>query len=393
MKDPLYDLRAVYQDRHARALDWKRSGRRVFGYFCDNIPEELLMAADILPVRVSGDPRRGRAAYARYVEPLGPFYEGRFDYVASMIEGLLSGEYDYLDGLVVPHTRKAIQQIYGQLLLIKEQHPALRLPELFFLDRTYTSSYSSALFNRRQIVAFRTALEKFVGHAISNDAIIAAIRLTNEARRLLRSLSDLRTASPTRCSGVDALHIIGASMLMPKASFVELLREFLAASGTEPVIPPRVRVFIGGSPFDHPQLYELIEAAGAVVVAEDHCWGARCGDFPVTEGIDPIEALAARYTDKPACSIALPLRRTVDLSVARALAARADAAIFLVQRGDELQLWETPDEVRALEATGMPVLHRARQPYAVTDSDRFAEEIGSFLAKVASAAQATEVHR
>jgi len=43
----------VVENRHQFARDWKvNSGKKVIGYFCTYVPEELIYAADILPVRV-----------------------------------------------------------------------------------------------------------------------------------------------------------------------------------------------------------------------------------------------------------------------------------------------------------------------------------------------------
>ena len=49
-----------HRDRAARA--WKAAGGKVVGYLCDNVPEELIMAAGFLPYRLSGDPRVGADA-------------------------------------------------------------------------------------------------------------------------------------------------------------------------------------------------------------------------------------------------------------------------------------------------------------------------------------------
>ena len=44
-----------YKNRHDYALEWKeRTGGKVMGYFCTYVPEEILYAADILPVRILG---------------------------------------------------------------------------------------------------------------------------------------------------------------------------------------------------------------------------------------------------------------------------------------------------------------------------------------------------
>ncbi len=52
----LDDFKALYTDRHTYAIEWKRAhpGAKVLGYFCTYVPEEILYAADVLPVRILG---------------------------------------------------------------------------------------------------------------------------------------------------------------------------------------------------------------------------------------------------------------------------------------------------------------------------------------------------
>ena len=33
--------------------NWRNEGKKVLGYFCSYIPEEIIYAADILPIRMS----------------------------------------------------------------------------------------------------------------------------------------------------------------------------------------------------------------------------------------------------------------------------------------------------------------------------------------------------
>ena len=44
----------VAADRHGAAKAWKEeTGKRVFGYFAGVSPEEILFAADVLPIRIT----------------------------------------------------------------------------------------------------------------------------------------------------------------------------------------------------------------------------------------------------------------------------------------------------------------------------------------------------
>ena len=42
-------------NRHSYAKEWKeKTGGKVLGYFCTYVPEEILYAANILPIRILG---------------------------------------------------------------------------------------------------------------------------------------------------------------------------------------------------------------------------------------------------------------------------------------------------------------------------------------------------
>jgi len=44
-----------YDTRHEYSKNWKeKTGGKILGYFCTYVPEEILYAADVLPVRILG---------------------------------------------------------------------------------------------------------------------------------------------------------------------------------------------------------------------------------------------------------------------------------------------------------------------------------------------------
>jgi benzoyl-CoA reductase/2-hydroxyglutaryl-CoA dehydratase subunit BcrC/BadD/HgdB len=195
---------------------------------------------------------------------------------------------------------------------------------------------------------------------------------------MLGEVAALRTADTPRLSGVDALHVFGAATTMPVGEHTALLRALLAGAGR---LPPRegVRVFVGGSPHDNPARYEVVEACGATVVTEDHCWGSRAADRPVRTDLEPLQALASRFHQQPACSISFPMRATVNACVRRATLAQVDAAIFFDLEHETAQVWETPDEIAALNDQFIPTLHLREQPYRLTDPASLRERIEAFL--------------
>ncbi|MBN1383109.1 MAG: 2-hydroxyacyl-CoA dehydratase [Deltaproteobacteria bacterium] len=377
---PFEIIQTHYCRRDLAARAWKQKGGKVVGYFCDNVPEELIQAAGFFPYRLSGDPT-GTVEIAEKYPPTGTMAAPREGFVNSMFNRLMTGEYDFLDFLVVPHARETIHRLHQVLAEIKDQNPSFHLPELYFLDNLHTTFYWSGVYNRLRWREFKTTLEQWSGKEITDMALSDAIAVTNENRTLLKKIAALRAADPPRISGTQALRIIGSSMFMLKEEHNRRLSQFLdeldklsAKDG--------VRVFVEASPLDHLQLYDIIESCGAIVVGEDHCWGNRYSDVLINTAGDPFEALADRYHNKSPCPRMFPLSRRIDYCVNSAVSAGAQGAIINVYEFDEALMWEIPDAVKALEEKGIPSLHLRNQPYRIADPDLLTSRIREFIKSI-----------
>jgi benzoyl-CoA reductase/2-hydroxyglutaryl-CoA dehydratase subunit BcrC/BadD/HgdB len=383
MSAALESLRSHYRERDRAARAWKQTGGRVVGYLCDNVPEELILAAGLFPYRLSGDPGAGTAAIQRYVQPFAAPFSARnrgIGFSDAILNMLLEGRFDFLDFLIVPHTRKTIQAFYRELTLVASANPELRLPQMHYLDRAYTPFYTSEVFNRAAVVELKSKLEEWSGEPITDSALNAAIETTNTNRRLLQEVLQLRLMDPPRLSGTEALQITSTSAFMLKSDHNTLLRELLAQDVLNQPALQGPRLFLGGSPIDHVQVYELVEGCGAVIVAEDHCWGMRCAEFPLDPTAPPLEALADRYHRKPACSIDFPMGRVVERCVARATAGAVDGAVFFVYESDGVHVWDTAEEVDVLQQRlGIPCLYLKQQPYVITRLEELREKLSEFI--------------
>ena len=88
-------MQEVVERPHDYATEWKsRAGREVFGYFCTYVPEEIMYAAEILPVRVLGK-SESQDLTDVYI-PTTVWCPHSRDCLA---QGLM-GRYKYLDGVV-----------------------------------------------------------------------------------------------------------------------------------------------------------------------------------------------------------------------------------------------------------------------------------------------------
>lgn len=381
--EPFEIMQKHYQQRDLAARKWKGNGGKVAGYFCDNVPHEMITAAGFFPFRLSGDPKGSTDLADKYTEP---FYQPD---VRSILNMLLTGQYDFLDFLIIPHSRDAIVSLYDYLRRIKQIEPSLTLPEIYLFDIPHTRFWTSGLYIRDRVHELKKKLEEWSGKEISNTSLSDAIESGNENKRLLKDIAALRTAEPPRISGVEALKIIGSSMFMRKEEHNKLLRQFLKTSNQLPV-RDGVRLFVEGSPIDNLQFYTLIESCKTTIVGEDSCWGNRYSDNMVDPTIDLLEAIAERYHMKSPCPYMHSMERRVEYCVRSAIESKSQGVLFFFLEWDNPPVWEYPDQKKALEDKSIPVLCFEMQKYALSDHEceqvrertlQFVEEINIKTAK------------
>jgi benzoyl-CoA reductase/2-hydroxyglutaryl-CoA dehydratase subunit BcrC/BadD/HgdB len=363
-----------YHQRDLAATEWKKKGK-VVGYFCDSVPEELILAAGFFPFRLSGNPS-GKTDIAR--QHIVPRHPRREDFVHSMLNMLLTGEYDFLDYLVIPHTRDSIHRLYQTLVMLRDSNPDIKIPEFHFLDTVHSNLFSGEQYLHNQFMALKNKLEEWSGKSITDTSLSQAIVVTNENRKLLKKVAELRAAEKPRISGADALQIIGSSMFMLKEEHNNLLRQYLINEKELPYING-IRMFVSGSPLDNLQLYEVIESNNAVVVAEDNCWGNRYSDTPIEESLDPLEAIIDRYYNKSPCPRIYPLKWLTEYSVKSAVEARSQGVLCYVFENAVAEAWATPDKIKEFHSKGIPVLSLKDQKYLISEPEVLGEIIQNFL--------------
>jgi benzoyl-CoA reductase/2-hydroxyglutaryl-CoA dehydratase subunit BcrC/BadD/HgdB len=374
---PFEEMQKYYQQRDLAAKEWKGKGGKVIGYFCDKVPEEMMLAAGFFPLRISGDPSGSMEAADKYTEP---FYEG---FVRSMLNRILTGQYDFLSHLVIPHSRDTVVMLYHILQEVQDLDPDVRFPDFYLYETLHTKLYLTDLYNRDRMRDFKKQLEKWSGKEISNEALSQAIAVVNENKALLKRVADLRAGEPPRISGVEALQLIGASMFMLKEAHNKLLTQYLEGAGELPV-KDGMRLFVAGSPHDNLQFYELVESCHATIVAEDNCWGNRYSDNPAKTSVDPMVAIADRYQHKSPCPWTFSMAERVDYCLTKAQESKAQGVVFFISEYDYTEAFDYPNLKNALEEKGIPTLCFRNQKYFLSkpERERIKNGIEEFIKRV-----------
>ncbi|MFW5936851.1 MAG: 2-hydroxyacyl-CoA dehydratase subunit D [Desulfosalsimonas sp.] len=348
--NPLDRFKSVWNDPNDYARKRKQqTGRKILGYFCSYAPEELIHAAGLWPFRLLGTRGEVRMADTHLQSYCCSLVRGG-------LESALNGSLDFLDGAVFPHTCDSIQ----------------RLSDIWRLNAGFAHHFDAVLPVRldspsaRQYMIdvlsqFRQELAGAFGTEVSDDAVWQAIGDYNRIREKLGILYELRSRAPGLFDPSTVHRIMTAAMVMERGEFLEQITAFV--EGVDPDAAGRgdtgrKRVVLSGGICTHPDIYELLARAGADVVWDDLCTGARYFEGRIAEdGPDPIEALADRYMERTVC----PAKHRDTTARARALVdmvrqQQAGGVIFLLLKFCDPHAFDYPYLKRFLDEAGIPSL-------------------------------------
>jgi len=366
------ELTLAYHQREHYALEWKAQGGQVVGCLGHDVPEELLIAAGYLPVRVCGDPDENIDIADRYIErAFDPLVRAQFGRI-------VNGTYSYLDHLVISNSSDVLVRVFYYLRDLRRVESSLPIPDLHFLDFLHTLFRSSSLYNRDRARDFKQLIEGWLGRSLDLNGLKEAVAICNENRRLQRELIVLRVSETPLVSGVEALEIIGSSMFMPREEHSRLLGTFLEeARNRQPLMG--VRLFLTGSQHEYSHFYQMVESCGAIIVGEDHDWGNRHSAGMIDTNADLINAIVDRYHLRQPSASQSTVSDRVKSIVEQVKEAGAQGVIFYIINGDDGPSWDYPEQRKALERMGVPVLLIDRQPYKLEDTERLHQKVNDFV--------------
>jgi benzoyl-CoA reductase subunit C len=349
MSDALFDqFKTWYEKRHDYARAWKqRTGGQVVATMCTYTPEELLIAAGMLPVRVLGAHEPQNVSEPHIFGMFCPFCRD------SLAQGLL-GRFDYCEGVTLTQSCIQYRQAFGSW---REHVPTVQWDYYCPMPNEVQSPHARKA-HTAEIGRFREFLEQLTDKQLTDQKLNDAIALINENRGLLRQLYEYRKEANPRVTGVEAVYAALTAQFIDKAEHNAELKKVLAA------LPARkndreegVRFMTIGSENDDIAFMAMVESVGSTIVIDDQCSGTR---YFWNEGKlngNPLQAIAERYCDRPACPTKdYPNHTRFDHVLKLAKDYKAQAAVFLQQKFCDPHEGDYPDLKRHLEANGIPTL-------------------------------------
>ena len=253
-------------------------GQLALGYNCYYIPETLLNLPGCFSTRL-------RAPRCTSTDVAGYYMTNRTcPYARSILERAIEGGYNYLDALFGAESCATMERMEEHFTLLK-----LVKNDRFFstiIDPPMKGDANNLNYYKTQLrVKVLEPLQEHFGVDISDKAIRAAIDDHNAVSAIIEAIGEYRKDKNPRITGYE-FHVIQlVSQVCPHALILPYLRDTLAELQTrqpEPEFPFRARVALVGSEVDDPEFTKLIEACGAMVVADRYCFGS----FPSREQIE-----------------------------------------------------------------------------------------------------------
>jgi benzoyl-CoA reductase/2-hydroxyglutaryl-CoA dehydratase subunit BcrC/BadD/HgdB len=222
---------------------------------------------------------------------------------------------------------------------------------------TRLDSDSSRHYLKAEIERFKDFLESHFGK-ISLENLKASIHLFNEIRRNIGEIYARRRKNSKILPADSFAQMIRAGYLVERGQYLRLLTELLRdwPEKTEGD-PTPVPVYLTGNMTHAPSWFSLIEDAGAQVVQDDLCSGARSLRLMVPEHLDPMEGLTERYFTSFFCPTKYRgVQAHLEILLKEVQESGAKGVIFLLYKYCEAYFFDYPDLKTALESKGIPTL-------------------------------------
>ncbi|MFX0053062.1 MAG: benzoyl-CoA reductase, bzd-type, subunit N [Candidatus Hermodarchaeota archaeon] len=335
-----------YKNRHDYAKAWKeRTGGKVMGYFCTYVPEEILYAANILPVRILGSHEPQDVTEPHIFAMFCPFCRD------CLAQGL-KGRFDYLDGIMIAQSCLHIRQAYTSWDLHIPTDYSYYLPHPMHVQSSHAIPYL-----KEELVRFKESIEKWVGRPITDEDLKRGIELMNTNRRLMQQVYELRKGTNPPLTGLEAMHMVVSSQMVDKHEHNQALESLFQNLTSRNIGDPGERLMILGSEDDDTEFIEMVENLGATFVTDDHCTGTRYFQEEVNPTGDPLTAIAERYVKRVPCpSKDWPRRTRLDHIVRMAKDYDVQGAILIQQKFCDPHELDIPAIKETLEKNGLATL-------------------------------------
>ncbi len=364
-------------------LDWKKSGKPIVGYTCSYTPPEIFYAAGILPVRMRGIETEGT--------DIADAYFGSFicSFPKSLLQLAGKKTYSFLDGAVITPGCDSMRRLDECWRTAGKDHEGIVPGFFYYFDVPHKSEAHGFRWFVDELKMLIHAVEKHFGVRITDEGLKNAIRKFNAGRRMLQEIEAMRSQKEVVVSGTEVFAAVIAGAILPRDEYTRHLERWLAElkRRKKSLSKGKIRLMLTGSASDEIHLFQLLEEnTGAILVAENLCFGIRSEGNEIEEKGDPVEALAEHYLAQSTCPRMYGrFGERLSYIKDKVKQARVDGVVMQNIRFCDLHAAENALYERHLEPLGVPCLRLEREYGPMVDAGRMKLRLNAFLERIKKA--------
>ena len=264
----LEKISAALTSRPAELEQLRKQGKKIVGWLAYNIPEEIIYALGLIPIRV------GQGGDGRLVEVGARHISTKNCVFVRQVLGQFAEKTDpYIKQLDLVAIDATCIQLY-------------RLEELinFYFDyktvvlgvpRNFATKEGHEYF-RKEVEHFTKKLELFAGVSLEQSKLQEAINIYDGIREAIKTLYSYQSKDNAPLSWRDVSAVINAGYNLDRLRYLELLQELIKEVEEKTSEPQEnqaieARVFLSGSliPPGDTKLIDIIEQLGGRIVGDD----------------------------------------------------------------------------------------------------------------------------
>jgi benzoyl-CoA reductase/2-hydroxyglutaryl-CoA dehydratase subunit BcrC/BadD/HgdB len=300
-----YDL---YQSRFKDGMILPRNGKKLVGTMCLQVPDELIVAAGAVPVRLCS------GAYA-FDQVGGEFMPAKSCPLVRATMGMMQVNNDTLTDtlatVVIPTTCDQKRSSAEMLKNMNYPVTILEMPATKESDEART-------YWQESVKQFALSIQKTCGRKITSKGLKTAVISKLEAGKLFWKLQQLRSESQPVILGKDIWLVANSYFFDDPDQWCKAVRKLIAelesrkSENFSAINLKAPRLLFTGSPPIFPNLKVpiLVEQAGGLVVADETCSSERllhdAVAFDENNLNDMVPAIADRYLKPCTCPCLTP---------------------------------------------------------------------------------------
>ncbi len=374
--EKIKDLRASFPGPNRLIEEGMKNGKKVCGWLCVQVCEEIIEAGGMLPFRVLGDNTKDSSIGESHL------YSNNCPYTKSCMTMALKGGYEYFDALIAgnlcDHVRRLADEFKRWVNDGKER-------EHFFFWVPFKQHEDAVLAYQDQLRKMKATVEKAGGRPITDDDLKEQIAVYNEMRSLFMQIAEYRKMPNPPILGSEFMEAILVAQQSPKAEFNKILKELVDELSNAPGrCGSGPRIMLIGSELDDPGFVRIIENAGGSVVADDLCTGYgyfwnKVETLDDKSSGDPLYDLAQRYITGIVCPRMTPPYRKHDLIKFMIKTFNVDAVIYTILKFCEPHASHWKPVKGIADEAGIPILWLERDYMDASGSGQVKTRVEAFM--------------